>query len=509
MSTSAAPVVADASTGAGVHAETGLPELFNYVNGEFVRAQGGGTLPDFDPATGAVAARLPDSSPADVAAAVAAAAAAGPAWAAVTTAARIALLERIADALEAASPALAALEAADAGKTLAMATSTDMPRVVANFRFYARVLGADVTPASVRDGAVNYAARVPLGVVGLVTPWNLPLYLLTWKVAPALACGNTIVAKPSEVTPRSASALAAVLHAAGVPRGVFNLVHGSGPRAGAALVAHPAVRGVSFTGGTATGRAVAALAAPRFAKLSLELGGKNATVIGADVPLERAVAAALRAGYTNNGQICLAGSRVFVQRPLYDAFLPAFGAAVAALRVGPPLAPGVDVGPLSSAAHADKVAGYIALAAAEGGTFLAGGPGAPPGLPPDAAGGYYVRPTAVAGLPPASRVSTEEIFGPVCVVHPWPEGGEDALAAEVNATPYGLSTSIWTGSVDVAHRLAAKIDVGIVWVNTWLNRDLRTPFGGVKESGVGREGGAFSMDWYSEWKNVCVAVAPA
>jgi len=486
-----------------MEAPAGKP-LRNYIGGKFQPALDSTVIHDMDPTTGKPLCTIPRSKAADVDAAVVAALGAAAAWAATTTATRIALLERVATAIEAEAEALAVMESEDAGKTLAMARTVDIPRAAANFRLFARVLATDTTDASVRDGAVNYSMRTPVGVCGLITPWNLPLYLLSWKVAPALACGNTIVAKPSEITPRTASALARILHAAGCPPGVFNLVHGLGGEVGAALVGHPKVKCVSFTGGTATGALVAAAAAPRFAKLSLELGGKNSTIIAADYPLEKAVAAALRSGFTNNGQICLAGSRVFVQRPLYDAFLPAFAAAVSALRVGEPSAPGTDVGPLSCAVHRDKVASYIALAVAEGGTVEAGGPGLPPGLPPSSQGGYFVRPTVISGLPPTSRTSTEEIFGPVVTVHAWE--GEDEVVEAVNNTRYGLAGSIWTENLTLAHRLAARIESGILWINCWLLRDLLTPFGGVKDSGVGREGGRHSMDFYSELKNVCVAL---
>jgi aminomuconate-semialdehyde/2-hydroxymuconate-6-semialdehyde dehydrogenase len=411
----------------------------------------------------------------------------------------------MASEVERRAPELARLEAEDAGKTLGMATTVDIPRAIANLRFFAGAARHDETQAHVMgDGSVNYALRSPVGVCALVTPWNLPLYLLTWKVAPALAMGNTVVAKPSEITPRTAAALAEAARAVGLPRGVLNVVHGLGGEAGAALIAHEDVRCVSFTGGTATGALVARAAAPLFKKLSLELGGKNSTIVFADCPLAKAVAAAVRAGFTNNGQVCLCGSRVLVQRALYDAFVPAFAAAVAALRVGPPLAPGTDVGPVSCAAHRDKVVGYIRLAAEEGGAYACGGPEPPEGLPADCAGGFFVRPTVVTGLPPTARCSTEEIFGPVVTVHAF-EDEEEAVAI-ANATRYGLACNIWTENLGRAHRVAAKIEVGIVWVNCWLHRDLRTPFGGVKDSGVGREGGRHSLDFYSELKNVCINI---
>lgn len=327
------------------------------------------------------------------------------------------------------------------------------------------------------------------------------------QVAPALVLGNTIVAKPSEMTPVTATVLAAAFAAAGAPPGVFNLVHGLGADVGSALTTLPAIRAVSFTGGTATGALVAATAAPLFKKLSLELGGKNATIIFADTPLADAVAGALRAGYTNNGQVCLCGSRVLVQAPLFDAFCIAFGAAVRGLRVGAPSSLQTDVGPLTSAAHRDKVAAAIARGVAEGGELLAGGPGAPEDLPHELAGGFFVRPTAFRGLDHAtSCVAREEIFGPVTTVHPFAD--EDDAVALANDSPFGLSASVWTRDVGVAHRVARALNVGTVWVNTWLHRDLRVPFGGVKDSGTGREGGAHSLDFFSEWKSTCVFMGP-
>jgi aminomuconate-semialdehyde/2-hydroxymuconate-6-semialdehyde dehydrogenase len=491
-----------------------LPRLQNFIGNVFSDALSGLTLEDVDPATGRAAALLPRSGAADVEAAVRAARAAAPGWAATPAAARAALLDRLADAVERRAPELARLEAADAGKTLAMAAGTDIPRAAANLRFFAGAVRHDATAATVMgDGglaggagaAVNYSLRVPVGICGLITPWNLPLYLLTWKVAPALACGNCVVAKPSEITPRTAHALAEIALEVGLPPGVLNVVHGLGSEAGAALVEHADVRCVSFTGGTATGALVARAAAPLFKKISLELGGKNSTIIFADFPLERAVAAAVRAGFTNNGQVCLCGSRVLVQRALYDAFVPAFAAAVAALRVGAPLAEGTDVGPVSCAAHRDKVLSYIRLAREEGGAYACGGPDFPEGLPEECRGGFFVRPTVVTGLAAKSHCSVEEIFGPVVTVHAFED---EAEAVEIaNNTRYGLATSVWTLDLGTAHRVARKVEVGIVWVNCWLHRDLRTPFGGVKDSGIGREGGPYSLDFYSELKNVCIALS--
>ena len=478
----------------------------NFIAGAWVPSSTGATLPVHAPATGAALPPIPRSTSVDVDAAVAAAVAAFPSWAATPVATRAGLLDALADAIDAHAGELAVMESVDCGKTLAAATAVDIPRAAANFRFFAGAVRHDEGGRAFEsEGIVNYTSRVPLGVVAAITPWNLALYLATWKIAPALACGNTVVLKPSEVTPRSAGALAALWASVGGPPGVLNVVHGLGGEAGASLVGHPDVRLVSFTGGTISGRAVAAAAAPMFKKLSLELGGKNAVVVFADTPMAEAVAAVARSGFTNNGQVCLSCSRVFVQRPLYDAFLPALGAAVGRLVVGDPADAGVDVGPLVSAAHRDKVAGYIAAGVAEGGVLLAGGPGAPPGLPPALAAGYYIRPTVFAGLDPGtSSVAREEVFGPVLTVHPFDTEAEAVALA--NDTKYGLCASVWTQNVGVAHRMSRALHVGMVWVNCWMVRDLRTPFGGVGDSGVGREGGQHSLDAYSEWRNTCVRI---
>ena len=487
---------------AGTAASPG--EVLNCIGGCFVPARGGGTLDDVCPATGRVLALLPRSGAADVDAAVCAAEAGLAAWRRVPAAARADALDAIAEGLAAWAPELAALESADAGKTLRTAQSVDIPRAAANFKFFAGAVRHDEGVAVAGAATLDVATREPVGVVALISPWNLPLYLASWKVAPALACGNAAVLKPSELTPRTAAALAHIA-AAVLPPGVLNVVHGLGGEAGAALVAHARVRAVSFTGGTATGRLVAAAAAPAFKKLSLELGGRNATVIFADVAggVPAAVAAALRAAFTNNGQVCLAGSRVFVERALYADFAAAFVRAAAALAVGDPAAPGVDVGPLSCAAHADKVAGYIDLARAEGGTVECGGRGLPPGAPPHLAPACFVRPCVITGLPHTARAATEEIFGPVVTVHAFDT--EEEAARAVNATKYGLAGSVWTADLARAHRMTRAIESGLLWVNCWMARDLRTPFGGVKDSGTGREGGRHSLEFYSEWKNVTTA----
>ena len=383
---------------------------------------------------------------------------------------------------------------------MSLAKRIDIPRAVANFRFFAGAVRHQELPSHRMPDALNFTSRSPVGVCGLITPWNLPLYLLTWKLAPALAMGNTVVAKPSELSPLSAAALAVICKEAGLPDGVFNLVHGLGPEAGQAIVGHPDIKLISFTGGTATGVHVAGTAAPMFKKLSLELGGKNATLVFADADLDKAVDGAVRAAFTNQGEICLCGSRVLVDRSIYTEFERRFVEQVKALKVGDPADPDTDVGALNSLPHRDKVAGYVDLAREEGAQILCGG--SVPELGPKMKGGAFFSPTVLAGLPTDSRCATEEIFGPVVTLHPFDSEGEAVSAA--NGTRYGLSASLWTTDLNRAHRVSAALQVGMVWVNTWLKRDLRTPFGGTKDSGVGREGGRWSLEFYSESKNICI-----
>jgi len=431
---------------------------------------------------------------------------------------RAALVRRVADLMEARFEEFALAESRDSGKPVALTRMVDIPRAVHNLRFFADAASFLPTAAHHMDppmAALNYTERSPLGVVGLITPWNLPLYLLTWKVAPALMMGNTIVAKPSEVTPTTATMLAELVaevsaepaFAGYAPAGLLNVVHGLGPEAGQALVADPKVKAVSFTGGTVTGAMVGQTAAARFAKASLELGGKNACVVFADARenfeggLPDLVKRVTRAAYLNSGQICLCGSRVFVERALYDEFVAELTIRVGELVVGDPHEPTTNLGPLVSQEHRAKVESYIALARDEGGVVLTGGE-RPAGLPER---GAYLRPTLIEGLSPVtSRAATEEIFGPVVTVHPFDT--EDEVVSYANGVDYGLCASVWTSNLDRAHRVSSALDVGMVWVNTWLHRDLRTPFGGVKASGVGREGGNYSLEFFSETKNVCIAL---
>lgn len=475
----------------------------NFVGGAFVDAAAGETIDNINPATGDAIGTIPRSRQTDVDAAVAAAVAAGRGpWSQTSAGDRAELLDRVADLIETRRDALAEVESQDQGKPVSLAHRVDIPRALANFRFFAGAIRHQQEGAQHMAAALNYTLRKPVGVCALITPWNLPLYLLTWKVAPALAMGNTVVAKPSELTPRTATFLAEILSEAGLPPGVFNLLHGLGPEAGAPMTAHPDVRLVSFTGGTATGEHVARAAAPSFKKLSLELGGKNPTLVFADADLDAAMDGAARAAFANQGEICLCGSRILVERSVHDRFVAGLVSRAKALRVGDPSAADTDVGALVSAAHHERVMGYVELARQEGGTIAAGG--RVPALSGRHAGGHFLRPTVVTGLPPSSRTATEEIFGPVVTVHPFDTEHEALEMA--NEVRYGLSASLWTSDLTRAHRVSAALDCGMVWVNTWLLRDLRTPFGGVKDSGVGREGGKWSIEFYSEPKNVCIAL---
>ena len=471
--------------------------IANWIDGVEVPLDA--TVEDRDPATQELLAHIPRSGAAEVDAAVQAARRAGPGWAATPAPERARLLRAVADAIEARLDELALLESRDQGKPVWLARAVDLPRAVANFRFFAGAIEQETLEHHPMEGALNLTHRRPVGVCGLITPWNLPLYLLTWKVAPALAMGNTVVAKPSELTPLTADALARIC-ASVLPAGVFNLVHGLGPEVGQALVEHPRVKAISFTGGTETGRRVAATAAPMFKKLSLELGGKNATVVFDDAELDEAVPTAVRAAFANQGEICLCGSRVLVQRGLYEDFVARFVEEARALTVGDPRDPATKVGALNSLAHRDKVAGYVALAREEGATVALGG--GIPELPAPFDQGAFLEPTVLLDLPHTCRTATAEIFGPVVTLHPF-DTEADALEM-ANHVEYGLSASVWTRDLARAHRFSQALDVGMVWVNTWLLRDLRVPFGGVKDSGVGREGGRWSMAFYSENKNICV-----
>lgn len=473
----------------------------NYINGELSPPLSNEYLDCYEPATGKVYAQVPRSGAADVEKAVQAAKAAFPGWANTPLPERHRILLRLAERIEANLDRLALAESTDNGKPVALATEVDIPRASSNFRFFATALMQFASESHEMSGlAINYTLRQPLGVVACISPWNLPLYLFTWKIAPALATGNCVVAKPSEVTPMTAYLLSELAIEAGFPPGVLNIVHGDGPATGSALTTHPEVKAISFTGGTQTGATIASLAAPKFKKLSLELGGKNPTLIFADCNYEDMLATVVRSSFANQGEICLCGSRIFIERPLYERFKKDFVARVKALRVGDPRSATSNLGAIVSEPHMNKILSYIELAQEEGGTILCGGQ--------RLAGsdrcenGWFITPTVIEGLDYRCRTNQEEIFGPVVTLTPFDT--EEEVLTYANSTTYGLAATLWTQQLDRAHRMAPQIQCGIVWINCWLLRDLRTPFGGMKQSGVGREGGWEAMRFFTEAKNVCI-----
>jgi len=476
--------------------------LANLIDGRLQAPRNDRWLDVFEPATGQVFAHCPDSSAEDVADAVAAAQRAAPAWAATPSERRAQLLHKLGDLIEARMEEFVALESRDSGKPLSLARNLDIPRAISNLRFFAAtIMGWSSESHAMETGAINYTLRQPLGVVGCISPWNLPLYLFTWKIAPALAAGNTVVAKPSEITPCTAALLGELSIEAGFPPGVLNIVQGRGPTVGQAIIEHKTVKAVSFTGSTRTGAHIAAVAAPQFKKVSLELGGKNPAVVFEDADLSDAhLDTIVRSGFANQGEICLCGSRLLVQRSIYDAFRERYLARVKALRVGDPNENGSDLGALVSQEHFDKVMGCIEQARDEGGRVLCGGEAIT--VDGRCAEGWFVAPTVIEGLGSDALTNQHEIFGPVVTLIPF-EDEADALAI-ANGTGYGLAASVWTRDLSRAHRFGAQLDFGIVWTNCWLLRDLRTPFGGYKQSGLGREGGAEALRFFTEPKNICI-----
>lgn len=473
----------------------------NYINGELVEPVSEKYFDNFDPAVGEPYGIVPDSDERDVELAAAAAEAAFPAWSAMPADERSRIMFKIADLIKRDLAEFARAECIDNGKPLTLAKTVDIPRAIKNFEFFASAIHGFSSEAHHTEGeAVNYTLRSPIGIVGAISPWNLPLYLFTWKIAPALISGNCVIAKPSEITPMTAYLLSEACIEAGLPEGVLNIVHGYGHKVGKAITAHPKIKAITFTGGTKTGADIASVAAPMFKKLSLELGGKNPNIIFADADYEKMLSTTVMSSFRNQGEICLCGSRIFIEKPIYEKFKNDFVERTKALKIGDPLQNDTDQGAIVSKEHMEKVLGYIKLAKNEGGTILCGGNQfIPEGR---CENGWFIEPTVIEGLAYNCRTNQEEIFGPVVTITPFET--EEEVLMMANSTEYGLASIVWTENLSRAHRMAANIQTGIVWINCWMVRDLRTPFGGMKSSGVGREGGMEALRFFTEPKNVCV-----
>lgn len=475
--------------------------LRNFIDGRYQAPVNKNYIDNIEPATGQVYGQIPNSDQADVELAVQAAEKAFPAWQAMPLEQRADILYAIAQGIEERLDELALAESIDNGKPLSLARSVDIPRAASNFKFFAHACSQFASEShAMTETATNYTLRQAIGVVACISPWNLPLYLFTWKIAPALAAGNCVIAKPSEVTPKTAELLGEICRQAGLPKGVLNILHGTGASVGSAICDHPKVKAISFTGGTATGAAIASQAAPSFKKLSLELGGKNPALIFADCDFEETVEQVFRASFSNQGQICLCASRIYIESSIYEKFKQALVHKAKQLSPNDPLENDTEMGALVSKAHLEKVLGYIELAKQEGGTVLAGGEQVM--LSGRCQGGYFLQPTVIEGLDNQAQCNQQEIFGPVITLQSF-DSDEQALSM-ANQSQYGLAATIWTSNLARTHRLAEQLNTGIVWVNCWLLRDLRTPFGGMNHSGVGREGGMEAMRFFTESKNVCI-----
>lgn len=480
-----------------------MQRILNYIAGERIEPLGASYLESFEPAKGKAYCEVPDSRTEDVERAYQAAKDAFPEWSKTSKEERCQFLWRIAERIEERLEELAEAESKDNGKPVWLARQVDIPRAASNFRFFATGLMHFASESHEMEGlGINYTLRKPLGVVGCISPWNLPLYLFTWKIAPAMAAGNCVVAKPSEITPMTAYLLSEICQEVGLPAGVLNIVHGYGGEVGNAITEHKGVKAIAFTGGTKTGAEIARKAAPMFKKLSLELGGKNPNIIFDDCDFERMLKTTLKSSFANQGEICLCGSRIFVHNKIYQRFKEAFVEKAQKMKVSSPDDPKADQGAIVSGEHKEKILSYIELAKEEGGKVLCGGEEVK--MDGEYADGWYIRPTVIEGLPYDARTNQEEIFGPVVTLIPFES--EEEVLRYANSVPYGLSSTIWTKDLDRAHRVAERIQAGIVWVNCWLVRDLRTPFGGMKQSGVGREGGWEAFRFFTEAKNVCIRV---
>lgn len=478
-----------------------MKKIQNFINGVYSAPILGQYIDNYEPATGKVYSQIPNSTLDDLELAVKSAERAFPIWSKMSIEKRGEILIKIAEGIEKRMDEFVQAESRDNGKPLSLAAHVDIPRAVSNFKFYGTAIQHFASESHYMAGeGINFTVRKPIGIVGCISPWNLPLYLFSWKVAPALAAGNCVIAKPSEITPYTAYLLGEAIKESGMPEGVFNILHGTGASIGSEIVEHQKIKAISFTGGTATGAQISRVAAPMFKKLSLELGGKNPTMVFADCDFDKTVSGVVKSAFSNQGQICLCGSRIFIQRSIYDKFKEAFVAKVQKLKVLPPTDPNSQIGALVSKPHLEKVKSYIALAQEEGGIILTGGNEVKFESPYE--DGYYLQPTVIENLAYTCRTNQEEIFGPVTTLTPFDT--EEEVLAMANSTKYGLSATIWTKDLERAHRVADEVEAGIVWVNSWLVRDLRTPFGGVKQSGVGREGGWEALRFFTEPKNVFI-----
>ena len=476
-----------------------LPKIENYIDGKLIAPVSDEYFDNFNPALGEVYSLIPDSDERDVAQAVEAAKRAFPGWSKTSQEERFEILMRLVRLIERDLDMLAEAESIDNGKPVSLAKRVDIPRAAANFRFYATAqIHLSNESYETVNQAINYTLHQPIGVVGCISPWNLPLYLFTWKIAPAIASGCCVVAKPSEVTPMTAYLLSKLCLEAGLPAGVLNIVHGLGTKTGAAIVKHPEIKAISFTGGTKTGEEIARVAAPMFKKLSLELGGKNPNIIFADCNYEEMLNTTLLSSFSNQGEICLCGSRIFVEKSIYEKFRKDFVERTKALKIGNPKDAETNIGAIVSEQHFEKILSYIELAKSEGGKILCGGNS----IKVESLNGWFIEPTIIENLPFDCRTNQEEIFGPVVTIQSFET--ESEVLKYANSVRYGLAATIWTENLSVAHRVAAQIEAGIIWINCWLLRDLRTPFGGVKDSGIGREGGFEALRFFTEEKNVCI-----